>query len=217
MTYVENYCWIHFTYSIDENSALTRDFVRGANGSRRTPYYIWIPYLFILAALSSYLPAWIWHVIGHRLTFDIPLMLNSISKTNFSDFEDRQTNLFALAKHFHKAQRYSKVEKNFFRKFISICMFCVGGGILTATYFLVKIFYLLNAVGQFFLLNYFLDIDFLSFGQNVIFDLVRSVESKVLFPRIVFCDFTIRYIGDNNPNYTVTFRLRRKVDEVSLF
>jgi len=28
-------------------------------------------------------------------------------------------------------------------------------------------------------------------------------ENKQFFPRIVFCDFTIRYLGDNNLNYTV--------------
>ena len=32
---------------------------------------------------------------------------------------------------------------------------------------------------------------------------LKLEENKIIFPRIVFCDFTIRYLGDNNPNYTV--------------
>ncbi len=55
-------------------------------------------------------------------------------------------------------------------------------------------------------MNYYLQIDYRSFGQKVLFGIINGrnwLENKVIFPRIVYCDFTIRYLGDNNPNYTV--------------
>ena len=122
---------------VDEKAALTRDFVRGANGSHRTPYYIWIPYIFIIAALCTYLPAWLWHVIGHRAAFDIPAMINQIAKTDLTNTEDRQANLLIMAKHYDKSSRYSRVATrltdNFLKRLVSICMFFAGGGVLTGT------------------------------------------------------------------------------------
>jgi hypothetical protein len=73
-------------------------------------------------------------------------------------------------------------------------------------YFLIKICYLINAIGQFFLMNYFLHIDYWSYGQKVLYGIFTGrdwVENKIFFPRIVYCDFAIRYLGDNNLNYTV--------------
>ena len=134
-SYVENYCWIHYTYSIDEGAALTRDFARGANGSQKTPYYIWIPYIFVAAALCTYLPAWLWHVLGHRATFDIPAVINRLAKADLKDAEDRRKNLVALAQHYEKADRYSRsnvrVTDNLFKRAMSTGMFFAGGGPLT--------------------------------------------------------------------------------------
>jgi len=209
-TYVENFCWIHYTYSVDEKAALTRDFVRGANGSHKTPYYIWIPYIFIAAALCTYLPAWLWHVIGHRATFDVPAMINQLAKMKLSSPEDRKANLTIMAKHYEKVEQYSRsnirATDNLFKRTMSACMFFAGGGVLTGIYFLIKILYLINAVGQFFLMNHFLNIDYWSYGRQVLSGIVTGrdwMENKIFFPRIVFCDFAIRYLGDNNANYTV--------------
>ena len=146
--------------SVDDNTALTRSFVRGANGSHKTPYYIWIPYIFIAAALCTYLPAWLWHVIGHRATFDVPAMINQLAKMKLSNPDDRKSNLTIMAKHYEKVEQYSRsnirVTDNLFKRTMSACMFFAGGGVLTGIYFLIKIFYLINAIGQFFLMNYFL-------------------------------------------------------------
>ncbi len=150
-TYVENFCWIHYTYSgkytflfnsfivffflVDDKTALTRDFVRGANGSHKTPYYIWIPYIFIAAALCTYLPAWLWHVIGHRAAFDVPAMINQLSKMKLSNPEDRKSSLTIMSKHYEKVEQYSRsnnrITDSLFKKSMSACMFFAGGGVLT--------------------------------------------------------------------------------------
>jgi hypothetical protein len=68
-------------------------------------------------------------------------------------------------------------------------------------------------MGQFFLMNYILQIDYWSYGFQVMRGLLRGsdwLENKVFFPRIVFCDFTIRYLGDNNPKFTVSVLARAR-------
>lgn len=77
--------------------------------------------------------------------------------------------------------------------------------IVLGIYFLVKLLYLLNAVGQFLVMNYFLEVKYLQYAQQVVFGLMtgRDWVESAEFPRIVFCDLTIRYLGDNNLNYTV--------------
>jgi hypothetical protein len=55
-------------------------------------------------------------------------------------------------------------------------------------------------------MNHFLNIDYWSYGQKVLYGIMSGrdwMENRVYFPRIVYCDFAIRYLGDNNANYTV--------------
>lgn len=55
-------------------------------------------------------------------------------------------------------------------------------------------------------MNHFLNIDYWSYGQKVLYGVFSGrdwMENKIYFPRIVYCDFAIRYLGDNNLNYTV--------------
>ncbi|CAF0824263.1 unnamed protein product [Didymodactylos carnosus] len=197
-------------FVVDDNTALTRQMVRGANGSHKTPYYIWIPYIFLAASLATWLPAWFWHIVGHRATFDIPAIINQLAKMKLTNPDDRIENLTIIAKHYEKVASYAKttnrLSRNMFRKIISYSMFFAGGGVLTGIYFFVKLLYLINSVGQFFLMNYFLQIDYWHYGQRILFGLFSGsdwAENKQYFPRIVYCDFAIRYLGDNNLNYTV--------------
>jgi hypothetical protein len=85
--------------------------------------------------LCTYLPAWLWHVIGHRATFDIPAMINRVAKTDLTNTEERLTNLIILATHYEKADRYTRssirITDNLLKQFMSLCMFFAGGGVVT--------------------------------------------------------------------------------------
>lgn len=85
----------------------------------------------IAAALCAYLPAWFWHIIGHRATFDIPAMINQVAKTQLTDTIERRTTLGALAKHYDKAHRYSKLNNHILKNCLRKLMFFAGGGLLT--------------------------------------------------------------------------------------
>ena len=62
-------------------------------------------------------------------------MINQIAKTDLKDTEQRKTTLTMLAKHFEKAQQYSKsgvrMTDNLLKRLLSASMFFAGGGIST--------------------------------------------------------------------------------------
>ena len=86
---------------------------------------------------------------------------------------------------------------------------CAGGRrtsrYLTAGYLLVKVLYVANAVGQFFILDALLGTDFHSFGIDIILALVegKGTGESEIFPRVTLCDFHVRRYGRNNHRYTI--------------
>jgi hypothetical protein len=80
----------------------------------------------------------LWHVIGHRATFDVPAMINQLSKMKLTNPEDRLNNLTIMAKHYEKVEQYSRsnirVTDNLFKRTMSACMFFAGGGVLTGEF-----------------------------------------------------------------------------------
>jgi len=59
-----------------------------------------------------------------------------------------------------------------------------------------KIFYMVNVIGQLFLLNLILATKYNTFGFDVVRDLLENrdwtEESYVAFPRVTLCDFKVR-------------------------
>jgi hypothetical protein len=121
-------------------------------------------------------------------------------------------------KNYHKAKAKSTVAM-FLRKvylrirlvFSTIC-FWTGkrlGNYLVVLYMFVKTLWLTNAVSQLFLLNRFIGNDYHAFGVEIIEMLLSGQEWHELrhFPRVTYCDFKIREIG-NQHDWTVQCVLR---------
>jgi hypothetical protein len=70
---------------------------------------------------------------------------------------------------------------------------------------LIKLLYVINVCGQFFLLNAFMGPDFNIYGFQVIRDLYqrKNFWESPRFPRVTMCDFTIRTLGENNQRNTI--------------
>ena len=90
------------------------------------------------------------------------------------------------------------------------CLFCcsVGqrsGNYLAFGYVLVKLLYIINAIGQLFLLNVFMGDRFHLYGFEILrkWYLGLKIEAVERFPRITMCRFVIRTLGDNIQNYDV--------------
>jgi len=79
-------------------------------------------------------------------------------------------------------------------------MCCLVGGKLYGNYLIsgymaVKLLYVANAVGQLFLLDSFLRIDYPMYGLRVVEQLIRGQDwgYSERFPRVTLCEFEIRY------------------------
>lgn len=83
------------------------------------------------------------------------------------------------------------------------------GNYLVVLYMFVKTLWLTNAVSQLFLLNRFIGNDYHAFGVEIIEMLLSGQEWHELrhFPRVTYCDFKIREIG-NQHDWTVQCVLR---------
>ena len=83
------------------------------------------------------------------------------------------------------------------------------GNYLVVLYMFVKTLWLTNAVSQLFLLNRFIGNDYHAFGIEIIEMLMSGQEWHELrhFPRVTYCDFKIREIG-NQHDWTVQCVLR---------
>lgn len=81
---------------------------------------------------------------------------------------------------------------------------CCNGSYLSICYLIVKVAYLINAVGQLFLLNRFLGYEFHAFGIHVIRHLLGGGQwiGSERFPHVTMCDFRIRQ-NTNVHMYTV--------------
>lgn len=78
------------------------------------------------------------------------------------------------------------------------CWMCnqMKGSYLVMVYLLIKIMYLVNAIGQLFLLNLFLGQEYQLFGIEILYRLFsgRDWSSNVIFPKVTLCSFEIRHM-----------------------
>jgi hypothetical protein len=83
------------------------------------------------------------------------------------------------------------------------------GNYLVVLYMFVKTLWLTNAISQLFLLNSFIGNNYQAFGIEIIQMLLSGQEWNELrhFPRVTYCDFKIREIG-NSHDWTVQCVLR---------
>ncbi|CAF1073386.1 unnamed protein product [Didymodactylos carnosus] len=202
--YVESYCWIYYTYHISAEQSLTRDTVR----QYRTNYYFWTPFIYTFCALCFYSGSLFWQSFGQRATFDIPRLLKTLVKLKIPNF-DRHKTFLEIANHYDKVYNYEKIMEptlhSYMKRLLSKCSFFAGSGYLTWIYFVMKFIYLSNGILQFYFLNKLLGFKYYTFGIDFLTSLIRDEQYKVLkyFPRITFCDYQLRTVGDNIVNNTV--------------
>ena len=85
--------------------------------------------------------------------------------------------------------------------YMGLSLFCTAyvgklyGNYLITAYLAVKLLYLANAVGQLFMLDAFLKIDYHLYGVRTVERLIRGQDwgYSERFPRVTLCEFEIRH------------------------
>ena len=92
------------------------------------------------------------------------------------------------------------------------------GNYLVLLYHLIKILYITNVIGQLFLLNAFLGTSYHLYGFEVLEQMLKGKDwtTSDRFPRVTFCDFKIRVLG-NVQRYTVQCTLPANLFNEKIF
>jgi len=211
--FTTNYCWIKNTYYLpwEQEVPVTVDEKR-----QMVSYYQWIPFILLIQAVMFYIPTLIWHGLNGKAGIDADNILAvaaTLSRADTAETHDHKLRL--LVKHI---DRFLGTRQE--REVHGCGVFCVLrvlscatcgrrlGSYLLVLFIVSKLLYILNVIGQLFLLNVILNTKYSTFGVNMISDLAGqrdwTEDSYVAFPRVTFCDFRIR--GQdlaNTQSYTV--------------
>lgn len=208
-TYANYICWIANTYYVP-----TDEFLPNPTEKRehRINYYQWVPFILALMAFLFYTPFCIWHLLAKPSGLDAKTVMKIIYSMDPSSSESRDKTMRNTVKLIDRAIDYHRDYYDYtflgrLRRKISRCFLPTNrsGYYISALYMFVKLLYVANVCGQFFLLNAFMGPDFNIYGFQVIKDLVQGKDfwESPRFPRVTMCDFTIRTLGENNHRNTI--------------
>ncbi|XP_033728697.1 innexin unc-9-like [Pecten maximus] len=210
VSYTKSVCWISNTYYIPDENELPRD--GKTRQDAEITYYQWVPLIFLIQALMFKLPNIAWHMLNGYSGISLEKITTMAEDTMLASPEKRNEKIMYIAKYMNRwIETHRDWHYNFFvrmrQKFSNILCFCIGkrdGTYLTGFYLFVKVLYCVNVVGQFFLLNEFLSMNYNVFGIDVINFLLANGEWKASprFPRVTLCDLQIRQLN-NLQTFTV--------------
>lgn len=209
-TYTNYICWIANTYYVP-----TEDTLPNPNAPRqfKVNYYQWVPFILALMALLCYIPFAIWRLLSQQNSIHAKAVMKIISSMDQSNTDAREKSMRTICKIIDRsidiARDYGDITCfGRVRRYINRCFLPLNkanGAYISTLYMIIKILYIVNVCGQFFLLNAFLGPDFNIFGFQVIRDfwLGKDFWESPRFPRVTMCDFTIRTLGENNQRNTI--------------
>ena len=202
--YTNNICWISNTFYVPFEQRIPDDNDNVWRQKRMVSYYQWIPLILLSMILFSLIPGLLWRFFMLRSGVNVAALIDAATtcqRASYTEIRARTIRYIVVQMdRYLMAQRdYSKGCCVRIRHVTSKYCFLIGGkrhgNYLTVSYLVVKLLYLFNAVGQLFLLDKFLGIDYHWYGIQVISQLVRGEDWTVSerFPRVTLCNFEIRH------------------------
>uniref|UniRef100_A0A0N4ZZ03 Innexin n=1 Tax=Parastrongyloides trichosuri TaxID=131310 RepID=A0A0N4ZZ03_PARTI len=187
--YTEDYCFINNFYHVPFEQNIPEDL---SEREDQISYYRWVPIVLFLQAACFFLPNWIWNALHKQTTINPKAIVNEARKARDFDGDEREQEMNILANHLcdnvfefdHSAAIKVSTSKS--------------GYNATALYLITKLLYVINAVGQLFMLNHFLGGDYLSWGFETLYDVAHGyqIRENDIFPRVIMCDFSVRVLGN---------------------
>lgn len=208
--YTKSVCWVKNTYFIPLEETIPTDIALRENAELQ--YYQWIPLIFMFMALLFKIPNLVWRAFNDGSGLNLEKIVNLASDTQMGSSEDRVSTIQHLALYLDRWLEGNRDHQFNFavrmrHKISRVCFFICSkreGTYLTGFYVFTKALYLANVIGQFFLLNAFLSMEYNFYGAEVISHLTQhgSLKESPRFPRVTLCDFQIRQM-QNLLRYTV--------------
>lgn len=163
-------------------------------------YYQWVPIILMFQAMFFYMPITLWRVFNNKSGMDINSLV--IAANNSQEYDKRETSMRYITKQMDRyIGSFRLPERGIFGRFKKVvrshCFLKFGrkyGNYLVSLILATKVWFVINAFAQLFLLNAFLGTDFHLYGWDVLLGLLDSngwVGSR-RFPRVTMCDFKVR-------------------------
>ncbi|VDP67763.1 unnamed protein product [Echinostoma caproni] len=213
--FLENYCWVHGTIPIlaGEKIPQTLDEWAYFDGKHRINYYQWVPFVLGLQGLLFYIPRIVWQVIcSHQAGTDLQHLIDVANQASKAGTDERKKLIAHVinsldAMLFQHREFRAGTLTNVKRRMYKACGILVAskrlGTWLAFTYFVIKVLYLINAIGQLYMMQRFLGFNesMSNFGIELANYMAagRNWDQTRIFPRISFCYLDdIRQLGSTN-------------------
>lgn len=193
-------CWTTNTYHIPIEDELTQE------SRRRAPiisYYQWIALVFSLQGFLFYLPRPVWRILNKKSGLAVNTITDAAiecQRHRDDKFENNVRYMSQRMSQFLNGLRRRRQAAGLCKKF----GLSIYGSYLTIVYLVIKVLYVVNVIGQLFLLNAFLGTDYHLYGFDVMRRMANGEEwtTSSRFPRVTLCDFNVRKLG-NIHRYTI--------------
>jgi hypothetical protein len=208
VSYIKSVCWISNTYVSPHDQPLIHD--RAERKDKEISYYQWVPIILMFQALMFKLPNLLWRLLNGVGGLNMDSLVQLTESTQLGTVEDREKVTNQAAKYIDKwLKAHRQYHNNALVRVRQIFsnIFCFwfakrDGKYLSGLYLFVKGIYAANIIGQFFLLNSFMSMDFSVYGFEVLYKVFNGEEFKdsLRFPRVTLCDFEIRQFANIQSN-----------------
>uniref|UniRef100_A0A0N5BI66 Innexin n=1 Tax=Strongyloides papillosus TaxID=174720 RepID=A0A0N5BI66_STREA len=192
--YAEDYCFVQNTFYVPFNETIPEDY--DERRQKEIGYYQWVPIVLVIQTVLFFTPSLIWKNFNSYSGVDLNTVITDGLALRKLPPSAREETSFKLKNYIADCVEFSDTYK----------MFRVGclnsgkchGRYMATLYLFVKFLYLLNILGQFMLLNSFLGDYYSMWGWKAIQFLWFGKEwhTSHVFPRVTFCDFDVRGLGD---------------------
>uniref|UniRef100_A0A915PIC2 Innexin n=1 Tax=Setaria digitata TaxID=48799 RepID=A0A915PIC2_9BILA len=198
--YIENFCFVESTYFVPFADDMPMD--TNEHNQRQIQYYQWIPFILILQSLLFLIPRTIWITFNWRTGInmqaivDATILTRKVGKKRYLRKATMEHDeLFAQAQEIAYVMDFNQKKSQYAKLIVPLRQIYV-----TALYLFCKSLNVLNIIVQLYLLNRFLGMQYQFWGFGVLSDLIHGRQWSISgnFPRVTFCDVTVREIGNTN-------------------
>ncbi|ESO06868.1 hypothetical protein HELRODRAFT_170896 [Helobdella robusta] len=202
--YTDAVCWVSNTYYLPIDDIIQKDHLETQKNRQLISYYQWVPLILIFQALLAFVPCLLWRFVNKRSGVNMAAIMDAsrhCSQAHYLEIREKairyivnQMDRYLLAQREYRTGCMVRI-KHVIAKF---CCFVGGklyGNYLISCYMIIKVLYLANALGQLFLLETFLKINFHLYGVHVLERLIKGEDwsHSERFPRVTLCEFEIRH------------------------
>ncbi|KAI0215486.1 Innexin unc-7 [Lamellibrachia satsuma] len=202
--YANTICWVSNTYYLPMDETIPKDRFVLEKHNKMISYYQWVPLILMFQAFLAFVPRLFWRFLNKRSGINLATIMDAAhvcAQASYLEIREK-----AIRYVVNQMDRYLLAQRDYRTgcciraKHMVARMCCLVGGrlygnYLTSAYLVVKVIYVTNAIGQLFMLDAFLGMEYHLYGAYVVEGLVRGRDwaASERFPRVTLCDFEIRH------------------------